>query len=163
MTCFRIFAKSRLSFLCDLWFPIVRGEKYLVFFSLDTTQCAALIALPYLLREDPKNFFDQTLKQPTIRCRGMQMDLDAIDFTAVLKCDSFTVIVEDNELTYTRDFIHAFGIVIALHYVFNLTYATPIQASMVFIQKLILDLSDNYRPPIKVLHLIQKIKNSSKV
>ena len=41
---------------------------------------------------------------------------------------------------------------IALHYVFNLPYAAPTQATMVFIQKLILDLDDNYTAPTKVLN-----------
>ena len=123
------------------------------------------MSISYFLREDPSKLFDQSLKQPTIKCRGVEIvwngDRSIENFEEVVKCDSFAIFVEDREMLYTRDFLHAFGAVIALHYVFNLSYASQLQASMVFIQKLTLDLLDNCRAPTKVLQLISKVKNSN--
>ena len=69
--------------------------------------------------------------------------------------------VKDYHIAFTPDPIHAFGIMIALHYIFNLSYAAPTQATMVFIQKLILDLAENYRAHTKVLNLIVKIRKNN--
>ena len=125
-------------------------------------KCSALLAVPYLLREDVAKLFDQrNNKQPTILCRGVEIKLDDINLLEVLNGDSFAVMVEDCHITCTPDLIHAFGLMIALHYVFNLSYAAPTQATMVFIQKLILNLADNYRAPTKVLNLIAKIRKSN--
>ena len=82
-------------------------------------KCSALLAVPYLLREDVAKLFDQrNNKQPTILCRGAEIKLD-INLLKVVKGDSFAVVVEDCHIAFTRDFIHAFGIMIALH-----TYST---------------------------------------
>ena len=125
-------------------------------------KCSALLAVPYLLREDAAKFFDQrNNKQPTILCRLAEIKLDDIDLLKVLKGDSFAVVVEDCHIAFTRDLIHAFGIMIALHYVFNLSYAAPTQATLVFIQKLILDLAEHYRAHTKVLNLIVKIRQNN--
>ena len=45
------------------------------------------------------------------------------------------------------DFIHAFAVMIALHYVFNVAYSKKIEATMVFIQRLFFDINDNQKIP----------------
>ena len=125
-------------------------------------KCLALLAVPYLLTEDVAKLFDQgNNKQLTILCRGAEIQLDDVNLLEVLNGDSFAVMVEDCHIACTPDLIHAFGIMIALHYVFNLSYAAPTQATMVFTQKLILNLADNYRAPTKVLNLIAKIRKNN--
>ena len=107
-----------------------------------------------------KLFDQRSNKQPTILYRGAEIKLDNINLHEVLNDDSFAVVVEDCHIALTPDFIHAFGIMIAVHYVFNLSYVAPSQATMVFIQKLILDMAENYRAPTKVLNLIAKIRKN---
>ena len=52
-------------------------------------KCSALLAVPYLLREDVAKLFDQrNNKQPTILCRGAEIKLDDINLLEVLNCDS---------------------------------------------------------------------------
>ena len=122
-------------------------------------KCSTLLAVPYLLRGNVAKLFDQrNNKQLTILCRGAEMKLDNINLLEVLNGDSFGVMVEDCHIACTPDLIHAFGILIALHYVFNLSYAALTQATMVLIQKLILNSADNYKVPTKVLNLIAKIR-----
>ena len=59
-------------------------------------KCSALLAVPYLLREDVAKLFDQrNNKQPTILCRGVEIKLDDINLLEVLNGDSFAVMVED--------------------------------------------------------------------
>ena len=81
-----------------------------------------------------KLFDQRSNKQPTILYRGAEIKLDDINLLEVLNGDSFTVVVEDCHIAFTPDFIHAFGITIAVHYVFNLSYVAPTQATMVFTQ-----------------------------
>ena len=96
-------------------------------------KCSALLAVLYLLREDVAKIFNQfNNKQPTVLCRGAKIKLDDSNLLEVLNGDSFAVIVEDCHIACIPDLIHAFGIMIALHYVFNLSYAAPTQATMVF-------------------------------
>ena len=81
-----------------------------------------------------KLFDQRSNKQPTILYRGAEIKLDDINLLEVLNGDSFTVVVEDCHIAFTPDLIHAFGIMIAVHYVFNLSYVAPTQATMVFTQ-----------------------------
>ena len=66
--------------------------------------------------------------------------------------------VEDCHIAFTPDLIHAFVTIIELPYIFNLLYAAQTQTILAFIQKLILNLADNYRAPTKVLILIAKLR-----
>ena len=89
-------------------------------------KCSALLALPYLLREDAVKLFDKRNKnQPTILCRGAEIKPDDINLLAVLNSDSVTVMVKDCHIAFTPDLTHVFGIMTALHYVFSLSFAAP--------------------------------------
>ena len=119
--------------------------------------CSALLAVLYHLREDVAKLFDQhNNKHQKILCTGADINLDDVNLLKALTGDSFAVMVEDCHIPFTPDLIHVFGIMIALHYVFNLSYAALTQPTMVFILILILNLADNYRTSIKVLNLIAK-------
>ena len=70
----------------------------------------------------------------------------------------FHVKVENITMCGSVDFIHAFAVMIALHYVFNVAYSKKIEATMVFIQRLFFDINDNQKIPPKVLSLICRVK-----
>ena len=123
---------------------------------------SAFLAVLYLLIEDfPKIFDQRNNKQPTILCRGAEIKFDDINLLEVLTGDSFAIMVEDCHIAFTPDLIHAFGIIIELRYVFNLTYAVQTQTIMVFIQKLMFNLADSYRASTKVLILIAKTRKNN--
>ena len=50
------------------------------------------------------------------------------------------------------DFVPAFAVMIAaLHYIFNVTYTKKIEATMICVQRLLLEIHDNQKIPPKVL------------
>ena len=141
-----------------LFHSLLCGYKFIF---VDLIKHSALFAVPYVLR-DVANIFDQSnIKQPTILCRGTEIKLDDINIIEVFNGNSFAVMVEDCHIAFTFDLIYAFWIMIELHYVFNLSDAAPTQATIVFIQKLTLNLTDNYRALTKVLNLIAKITKNN--
>ena len=52
---------------------------------------------------------------------------------------------------------------LAAHYAFNVTYAPNIASTMMLLQKLILRLNDDMKPPSKVLRFITKLKKTNLV
>ena len=67
--------------------------------------------------------------------------------------------IEDNCVGVTKDFVRA--LLMSAHYVFNVAYAPEIEGTMIFIQKLILELADSVKPPAKVFSLISKVKKNT--
>ena len=59
------------------------------------------------------------------------------------------------------DFVDAFAVMIALHYIFNVTYTKKIEATMICVQRLLLETHDNQKIPPKVLSSICKIKKDN--
>ena len=57
----------------------------------------------------------------------------------------FHVKVENITMCRCVDFTHAFAVMIALHYVFNVAYSKKIEATVVFIQRLFFDINDNQK------------------
>ena len=66
--------------------------------------------------------------------------------------------VERFRLTNTKDFIKAFGVLMASFYVFNLEYIKKAEGSFIFVQKLLLIINDKQKIPQKVLKLISPLK-----
>lgn len=52
------------------------------------------------------------------------------------------------------DFVHAFAVMIALHYLFNITYTKKTEATMICVQRLSLEIPDKQKIAPKVLSLI---------
>ena len=73
----------------------------------------------------------------------------------------FHVKVEKITMCRCVDFVDAFAVMIALHYIFNVTYTKKIEATMICVQRLLLETHDNQKIPPKVLSLICKIKKDN--
>ena len=67
---------------------------------------------------------------------------------------SYHIMVERFHLTSTKDFINAFGVLMASFYVFNLEYT----GSFIFVQKLFSNINDKQKTSQKVLKLISSLK-----
>ena len=118
------------------------------------SKCLALLTIPYMLRESAVSFFDDgESRQPRLRCQGD-------DLLTWVNSSNISVVVEDTVVCVVNDFINAFAVLIATHYVFNLAYASKLEGTYCTIQKLLLELVDNTRVPNKVLNLICKLKKN---
>ena len=118
---------------------------------------AAILAVPFMLRETPSSFFDseeEENRQPRIRCN----DADHGNLVEVTQCRDFDFLVEGEKTANRKDVLRAFSVMLAAQYVFNVTYAPNIASTMMLLQKLILGLNDDMKPPSKVLHLTTKLK-----
>ena len=105
---------------------------------------------------NPDYFFEKAAhNQPRIVVGGV--DFSSYDMLTDEK-SIFHVKVENITMCRCVDFIHAFAVMIALHYVFNVAYSKKIEATMVFIQRLFFDINDNQKIPPKVLSLICRVK-----
>ena len=95
----------------------MRNVKDLLFLS-DITHCPAILYIPFLLRETPDQFFERPEhNQPIIVMTG-------VNFTGLVdeKC-IFHVKVENKVICRYIDFVYAFAVMIALHYVSNVAYS----------------------------------------
>ena len=108
-----------------------------------------------MLRETPSSFFnseEEENRQPRIRCN----DVDHGNLVEIIQCRDLDVLEEGEKITNCKDFLRAFSVMLAAHFVFNVTYAPNIASTMMLLQKLILGLNSGMKPPSKVLHLIMK-------
>ena len=124
---------------------------------IDLKNCAALLLLPYLLRERESHvvFFDENIQQPRTVC-GFTAEAD---LPKIIKPATKSEIkIEDVTTGYNIDFVKEFGIMLLAYYVFNVAYAERVESSMQLIQKLLLGLSDGVNVPAKVLSLTATIK-----
>ena len=128
-------------------------------FNLDLFNCAVICFLPYL-RESPEYFFDKTFnesknKQP--RAVVVGTDFNTYDCIANEEC-AFDNKIEDTTICRCNDFVQAFLVKTALHYVFNVTYSKLIEATITFIRWMWPEINDNQKILAKVLSLIYRIK-----
>ena len=66
--------------------------------------------------------------------------------------------VEKCQICTKNDFIHAYMVVFASYYTFNLAYNPKLCATLTFVQKFLLDIGDKVKPITKVLSLISNLK-----
>ena len=122
---------------------------------IDLTKCAALLLIPYLLRESPIVFFDDNIRQRRIVC-GVTAEADSPKIKE--PSTKFKIKIEDVTIGYTIDFVKAFVVLLSAYCVFNVAYAERVESSMQLTQKLPLEISDGVKVPAKVLSLITKMK-----
>ena len=114
-----------------------------------------MVAIPYLLRENAEDLFDfEGASQPRIQCDKPSADINVIGEENT----SYHIMVERFHLTSTKDFINAFGVLMASFYVFNLEYTKKVEGSFIFVQKLFSNIYDKQKTPQKVLKLISSLK-----
>jgi len=66
----------------------------------------------------------------------------------------FGVIVEGTEVCHTDNLSQAVCLLMAAHYVFNLEYNKKVVNTLSFLQKVILNVSDDTKTPSKVVRLV---------
>ena len=125
-------------------------------FYLNLINCAATCFLPYLLRELPEYFSTK----PSNESKNNQPRIVVIgtDFT-IYDCIAneeyaFDIKIGDTTTCRCNHFVRAFLVIIALPYVFNVSYSKKIEATMAFIQRMWPEINDNQKIPPKVLSLI---------
>ena len=127
-----------------------------MFYVLDILECTAICSVSYLLRENPKHFFDVggDNQQPRFHmgdCDG-NFEIGKIDDATTIE-----VKVESYTLSATKDFIHATTAMLAAHYLFNVAYASKTFGAMYFMQTYLLGIDDETKCPSKVLTLFSKL------
>ena len=99
--------------------------------------CGAILALPFLLREDPAFLFDDreiTNVQPRIWADVLDMNKNVIYEKVFQKDACFKIYVEKVSTAEVQDFVKAVTILIAAHYVFNVAYSKKLHSTYCFIQ-----------------------------
>ena len=92
-----------------------------LFSLLNLSHSTALLALPYILREESLHYFDiATSNQPRFRYNTPISDISDIEFLA--DASRFDVLIERFQSASSEDFIRAFTILMASFYVFNVEY-----------------------------------------
>ena len=113
------------------------------------------MAIPYLLRGKPEGFFNSNTIQP----RTAILEAPSIDLAFVVEDNvRFDIKIEQQTICRAGDFVQVFTLMIALHYIFNVSYSKDVEESMIFFQKMFLEISDDLTIPTKMLTLIAKMK-----
>ena len=105
-------------------------------------------------------FFDKTSNEPKNNQPGIVVtgtDFMTYNCIATEEC-AFVIKIEDTTTCRCNHFVRAFLVIIALPYVFNVSYSKKIEATMAFIQRMWPEINDNQKIPPKVLSLICRIK-----
>ena len=113
------------------------------------------MAIPYLLSEKPESFFDSNTSQPRIAI----VEAPSVDLAFVVEENvQFYIKIEQQTICREADFVQDFTLMLALHYIFYVSYSKDIKASMIFFQRMFFKILDNLKIPTKVLTLINKVK-----
>ena len=91
-----------------------------------------------MLRETASNFFDSRQEEN----RQPRNDADHGNLVEIIQCRDFDVLVKGEKIANSKDFLHAFSVVLAAKYMFSVTYAPNIVSTMIFLENLILGLND---------------------
>ena len=103
-----------------------------------------MVAILYLLHKNAEDLFDfEGASQPQIQCDKPSADINV----SSEENTSYHIMVERFRLTSTKDFIKTFGVLMASFYVFNLEYTKKVEGSLIFIQKLFLNINDEQKTP----------------
>lgn len=108
------------------------------------TYCAAVYALPRLLKEEAKFIEPETLQgvaYPTIVARD----------------DIYQIVVDNKYLCRTKDLITAMTAMICCYYIFNICYPASSSNSLFFIQKVFLGIGGSNVKNTRVTSLIGKL------
>ena len=148
-----------------IWFPRLRWSSQKIIFSnkrpsfwktvlfLDLTCSTSLVAILYLFSENAEDLFDfEGASQPRIQCNKPSANINVLSEENT----SYHIMVERFCLTSTKDFIKGFGVLMASFYVFNVEHTKKGERSLIFVQKLFLNISDKERTPQKVFSSLKK-------
>nr|XP_054748301.1 uncharacterized protein LOC129253889 [Lytechinus pictus] len=71
----------------------------------------------------------------------------------------FAIVAEGEVVAQTSDVLKAVCIVMAVHYVFNMSYHPKLNASLTFIQKVIMNMKDSSPNPKKVIKVLFQVNS----
>ena len=137
-------------------------NKSIFFLFSDNSYCGILINVACQLRENPELIFstDERRNSPYI-VANKRDDQDHLDQFILDERTKFEVVVDGEIIGKSEDFFSAFALYMASFYVFNVAYPKDFENTLIFIQKLFLEiLDDGLKAPSRVLTLISKVKNS---
>ena len=123
-----------------------------------------MLVLLFLLQEDSAFLFDDretTNLQPRLLVDVLDMNQNVIYEKVFQKDAHFKIYIEKFSIAEVQDFVKAVTILIAAHYVFNVTYSKKLHSTHCFIQKYLLEMRGNSNCLIKVLNLMSKLKKKS--
>ena len=128
-----------------------------MFYVLDILDFTAICSISYLLRENPKYFFDVVgdNQQPQLHMGDCNRNFEIGKIMD--EATTIEVKVESYTLSATKDFIHATTAMLAAHYLFNVAYASKTFGAMYFMQTYLLGIDDETKCPSKVLTLFSKL------
>ena len=124
--------------------------KSFVFVS-NIAHCAVTLFLPYLLRGEP-DYFLQKPEHNKLRIVMSGVNLTSYNMIIEKKC-VFQFGVEIVTMCKCVDFVPAFAVMIALHYLFNVTNTKKTETTMICVQRLSLEIQ-RYHP--KCFHWFEK-------
>lgn len=75
------------------------------------------------------------------------------------RTSEFQVVAEKEVVCTTTDLVTAFSVLMAIHYTFDFVYAKKARNSLSFIQKVIINMSDETATPPKVVQMMYEINN----
>ena len=70
---------------------------------------------------------------------------------------TFSIIVEGETICETEDILSAMCLLMCVHYVFNLVYSKKAANTMTFLQRVVLNITDDTPAPSKVVKLLYDI------
>lgn len=79
-----------------------------------------------------------------------------------MEATEFTLQADGEEIAFTGNFITAVALWIAAFYVFNLNYPPGVSKTLQFLQRVILNVSDELPPPRSIITLTNKLLCTSK-
>ena len=82
------------------------------------------MAILYLLHERSESFFDSNTSQPRI----VIVEVSSIDLAFVVEDNiRFDIKIEQQTICRVVDFVQGFTLMLALHYIFNVSYSKDIE------------------------------------
>ena len=114
----------------------------------------AIFVLFSRLKEKPSEIIIKDENQPIAEPKIVFKDyfLDSV----------YSVVVDNQRLCSTKDFIHAVKLLMATYYIFNIAYPKPSEGTLTFIQKGLINLQDRAKMNKKVANLLLEINQQRK-
>ena len=120
----------------------------------DLTGCIALYTIPGLLRERVSNFVVEKEQNDEEHKSYPHI---VLSHSNPADSDQFSIKVDNIDILTVNDFLTAFKLMIACYYVFNIAYPKVANASMEFVQKVLMNVQDGTKISSKVLSLLAKL------
>ena len=124
---------------------VIQNMLNLIIFATDLGKDVAIMRLPELLSEKCEHFF---ATERGDRCYPYVLITEQGEF----------IIIADNVDVATADTLpKAFQVYFAVFYIFNIAYSKQTNATLTFVQKVLLNIQDNTKKNARVVSLLAKL------